>query len=158
MNEHSNPFSFKQLTKFTTLLLASLALLDMILPGQSFESIIEKITIRYEPYFNAVGNGHDSYAIVTEKHSFYIDEEAKEEISEGQEIQYRLSPLFKEIQHYQTEYTLGKTSSIRLFSGVFLPIFCILVIVLSFRFKERLSIITFVCQVATLANLIYLLN
>ncbi len=157
MSTQTNPSSFKQIAKYVTIFLSSLVLLDMFIPGPSYESVIQRITINYESYFNAAGNGHDSYAIETENHSFYIDEITKENFSEGEEIQYRLSPIFNEIQHFQTDSAVGKTSSMRLYSGIFLPVFCLLVIGLSFRLKERLSILTFVCQVLIIADLIYLL-
>lgn len=158
MRVQKTPFSYKRVAKYLILLLASLTLLDMILPGQPFKSVIVKININYEPYFNAAGNGHDSYAVVTEEHRFFIDQKDKEDLSEGHEINYRISPIFKEIQYYKSENIGSKIPSIRLFSGVFIPIFSIVIIGLSFRFSERLSIASFVCQVATLANLVYLLN
>lgn len=143
--------------KYIFLALSLLILLDSYTPGKEFESTIQSVSINYEPYFNAGGNGHDSYSIVTEDHSFYINEDEKDNFSKGNDISYRLSPIFKEVQQFESNDFKGSISSLRLYSGTLFPLFFIGVILLSFRLREKMSVLLFVTQVAIIADLIYLL-
>lgn len=148
----------KSIVKYSFLVICLVILFDTYIPGKSHQSSIKSISINYEQYFNAGGNGHYSFSIVTEDHSFYIDEKEKDNFSKGNNISYRLSPIFNEIQQFESESYQGSVSSLRLYTGTLFPILFMLIILLSFKYDERMGIVLFVTQVAIIANLIYLLN
>lgn len=158
MPDRDKPLNYTKIINYVFLLAALTILADSYWPGKSHKSTIERIAITYEPYFNAAGNGHNSYSIITQKHSFYIDEDEKDDFSEGSQIDYRLSPIFKEVQQFESNGYQGKLSSLRIYTGTLFPLFFITVILFSFRIKRKLSILLFVVQVALIANLVYLFN
>lgn len=157
MTNQSRQISLSLIAKYISIAFALIVLIDTYWPGTSYHSIIENIETTYEPHFNAGGAGHYSHALVTSKHRFYIDEKTKESLSIGENIDYRISLLFKEVQDYATEKESFKSSSLRLFTGTITPLLAIIIMLFSFKMPEKLSILVFVFQAGLLADAIYLI-
>jgi hypothetical protein len=144
--------------KYVTILIALVILFDHFYPGKSNETIIQSISANYQPYFNAGGNGHYSYAVSTPAHQFYVREEEADLMEEGQKVSYKTSLIFNEVQVFETSAVKGKKHSLFIFTGVVIPLLSILVMLASIRYKKSISTLTFVIQVCTIGDLVFLLQ
>jgi len=144
--------------KYVTIMIAMVILFDHFYPGKAIESTIASISADYQSYFNAAGNGHYAYTVETEEDQFYVSEAQGEMLEEGQLISYRISLLFKEVQTFQTDLVKGEKHSLSIFTGIMIPILAILVIMASFRYKKKISTLTFVMQVCLFGDLVFLMQ
>ncbi|WP_026464255.1 hypothetical protein [Adhaeribacter aquaticus] len=140
-------------------LLAIAMLIDFIIKGEISVEKIQTINQRKESYHNPAGYYHISWNIQTENHDFNISESFGLQAKQGQEIQVKISPIFKEINSVKNLET-GKEEvySLRIFSGLLLPVVVLITLAIGFKLKEKASTIVFVIEVIIFANLIYLLN
>ena len=150
--------SIKSLIKYACLLICLVTLADALIPGKGYESVIEEISQEYQPYFNAGGNGHFAYTVITADHQFSIDANDLFSIEEGEIISYRISRIFQEIQSYTSEGGIRNRNSLSNFTGLIIPLFGIFVILISLRTPEKYGTLTFVAEVLILANLIFILQ
>ncbi|PRY84323.1 hypothetical protein [Mongoliibacter ruber] len=140
--------------------IASLLILtDFLLPGIQFVKSEFEVKKELQQYFNAAGNSHFSYKVITDNHDFTISEGFAQEILDGQQtIQYRVSQIFQEVNGYGLADSKSTSMhSLRIFSGLILPLFVIITLFISFRKARSLNTLVFVLQVLLIADLLFLI-
>jgi hypothetical protein len=139
--------------------LTSLIILsDFILPGNVIVEEIIDVRKERQQYYNAARNHHFSYWVFTNSNNFSITEDFAKEIKKNQQIEFAVSPIFKEINSYRLLISGNEeTYSLRVLSGLVIPLALILVIGLAFKYERKMDILIFVLQVLLIADLMYLL-
>ncbi len=140
-----------------TLISALVIVIDFILPGKVFTEEIVNIEKEMQQYYNAAGNHHYSYTLITSKHHFTVSEDLAKS-AENEKIEYSVSLIFKEINRYKLLSSEKSTIySFRIASGLALPLIVIFTIIIAYKYKKRISILIFVLQIMLLANFIILI-
>ena len=144
---------------YSLFVLTSITILtDFILPGSVIVEEIIDVRKEKQQYYNAARNYHFSYRVFTSTHHFSITEDFAEEIKNNQQIEFAVSPIFKEINSYRLLNSGNREIySLRILSGLVIPLALILVIGLAFKYEKKMSILIFVIQVLVIADLIFLL-
>ncbi|WP_405201721.1 hypothetical protein [Dokdonia sp. LLG6352-1] len=154
---HNKPSTVPLAIYGVTALLALVTLLDFALPGTVYTEEVTRVQKKKQRYYNAGGNSHNSYEVVTPKHQFSVAEDIAKS-AEGTSVSYTVSLLCKEVNSYSILPSEDRTIySFRLVSGFVLPLLLLLVIGIKFRFKKDLSILLFVLQLLVVGNFIWLL-
>ena len=140
------------------LLAAMIILTDFILPGSVVVEEIIDVKKEKQQYYNAARNYHFSYSVFTRTHNFSITEDFAKEIKNNQQIEFAVSHIYKEINCYRLLNSGNREIySLRILSGLVIPLALILVIGLAFKYGKKMSILIFVIQVLVMADLIFLL-
>jgi hypothetical protein len=137
-------------------LLALIFVIDFLLPGTEITS--EAIAIKQvrQNYYNAGGNSHFSYILKTENENFIISNEFRKKILQGDTIIIKKSKIFNEVNSY-TFNNFSETYSLRLFSGLILPLLVILIIYLQKKFRLKNNTLSLIFKIMLIGNLIYVL-
>ena len=143
-------------TLFTVIALVIMA--DFIVPGKIITADIINIKKERQQYYNAAGNYHYSYKIITNEHQFSV-EEAFAQSAKGQtKIEYSLSRIFHEVNSYSLPTAKNKSFySLRIISGLALPIIALFSILMMLRYNKKIGVLVFVLQVLLIADLIFLI-
>ena len=141
-----------------TLVMSLIILIDFIIPGTAFADKEVSITRNIEKYYNAGGNSHNTYEVITSQHQFSVSEDFAK-LAPNQKIKYSVSLIFKEINRYGL-YASEKSEiySFRIASGLILPIIVIMVLIIAYRYRGGISILLSVLQIVLLINLILLMQ
>ncbi|WP_394751065.1 hypothetical protein [Spongiimicrobium salis] len=141
-----------------TVLLSLIVLLDFALPGKVFTEDVLDIKKTRQNYYNAAGNYHYSYKVVTAEHQFLVSEDFAK-LAQDEKIAYSVSWLFKEVNRHRLPANgVSSIYSLRMASGLILPLLVILMIAIAYGYKKRMSRLIFVLQVISVLNLILLLQ
>ena len=148
-----------RLTAYTiSILIALVIIADFALPGKIITDKIANIQKSLEEYYNAGGNYHYSYKISTDKHEFSVTEEFAVLVKENEEIEYSVSQIFKKVNWYKQPNSDDKSFySLRIASGLVLPLLVILSIFIAYRYKKKMNTLLFVLQILLIADLIFLI-
>lgn len=139
-------------------LAALVILVDFMLPGSIINEEIIGVQKEEQQYYNAAGNSHYSYQVVTSEHEFSVTEEFAESLQDHDKIEYSVSQVFKEVNWYSQPSPENKaTYSFRTMSGLVLPLLMLLSILVAYRFKKNIGILVFVLQALLIADLVFLL-
>jgi predicted PurR-regulated permease PerM len=153
---------FKKTQALTMALCAFLALIILIdygFGGKSFVEEIVSVDTSLQKYYNAGGNSHFSFRIQTANYEVPVSESFASLAEEGQELKVEISPLFGEVNASEILKAGHKeVYSLRLLSGLLLPILTLLVLAIGYRYKEKASTVVFVMEALTVADFIFVLN
>lgn len=139
-----------------TIVIALVILIDFTLPGKIFTEDVTNVERNREKYYNAGGNSHISYKVITSKHQFSVSEDFAKSV-ENKQIVYYESLIFKQINRHKLVSSEESTIySFRIVSGLVLPLMVITTILIAYFYKKELSILIFVLQVLLLGNFIML--
>jgi len=139
-----------------TILLALVVLIDFTLPGKVFTEDVIKVERKRENYYNAGGNSHISYKVITSKRQFSVSEDLAKSV-ENKQIEYSESLIFKEVNRHKLVSSEKSTIySFRLVSGLILPLIVIITILITYIYKKEMNILIFVLQVLLLGDYIIL--
>ncbi len=149
----------QQITYSIFVLIALVILADFAVPGSKHEQDIVEVKRERQNYYNAGGNYHYSYKVMTDDRRILVSEEFAQIIEEDDRIEYTVSPVFKEVNWHRLDAS-GKKSyySLRLASGLVLPILTIIAIVLFYRYNKGRAPIVFILQVLLFGDLIMLIT
>lgn len=148
----------KRLVYSLTLVIALVILMDFTLPGTLFTEYVTNIKKTRQNYYNAAGNYHYSYRVITPKHQFSVSRDFAKLVAD-KKVEYSVSLLFKKINSYRLQSSKkNEIYSFRIASGLVLPLLVIFTIVIAYIYKRRISILLFVLQVLLLANLALLIR
>ena len=155
---NKNKQSLQKLLYILFGILALVMVIDFIIPGTVVNNEIITLKRDRQQYYNAAQNHHYTYKVITNSHEFYITEDAATLNQNNKKIQYAVSKIFKEVNWYQLQAS-QKTSyySLRIISGLVLPVLFIITIAIVYRSKRNLDILVFVLHILLLANLIFLI-
>ncbi|MAN60204.1 MAG: hypothetical protein CMC08_10250 [Flavobacteriaceae bacterium] len=149
-----------RLTIYALFAVAALVILaDFSLPGTLRNDEIVKVQREKQRYYNAAGNYHYSYKVVTTTDKFLVSETFAKAALIGQDITYTVSPLFSEVNWYRSRAAEGNSYfSLRIVSGLVLPLFLLLALTVAYSRKWKIGSILFILQVLLLADLMYLIS
>ena len=140
--------------------LASLIILiDYLFPGRTINDTIISLKKERQQYYNAAGNHHYTYQVITSEHQFWIEAEHAA-IAEGNvKIEYAISRIFNEVNWYKLHSSEKRaTYFLRTLSGLVIPLLTIVTILAAAYFKKNISTLIFVFQVMLIADLIFLMR
>ena len=154
----SKPSLTTYISFVATLLVSLLILADFFIPGTTHHQEITRVEKARQQYYNAAGNSHYSFRVISPTHSFPVSESLGTALYSGDSISFQTSPVFAQINWSQTQASEQKhRHSLRLFSGLILPLLCIILITLIHRKGWKADTFIFVLQVMLVADLVYLL-
>lgn len=139
-------------------IIAFVIILDFTLPGKVYTEQVVELERQVQRYYNAGGNSHNSYEIITSKHRFTAEESFAKE-ARNKEISYTVSRIFSEVNWHRIVPD-GKSTvhSFRLATGLIFPILVMIVLFISYRYNKNWNTLLFVLQFFLLADLFYLLK
>lgn len=139
-------------------LIATIILLDFSLPGTEFTEDVVKIKRERQNYYNAGGNYHYTYEIVTPTRTFTVSKSTAEAARDSK-INYTVSSIFEEVNSYSVK-DLDKRSihSFRLVSGLVYPLIVLLFLFIAYKYNKNWATLLFVLQVVLLADLFLLMQ
>lgn len=139
-------------------LIAVIIITDFTLPGKVFTKDIIAIKKEKQQYYNAAKNYHFSYELTTNKHQFLVTKDFVKSNWKNNKVNYSVSLIFKEVNWYKlTTSTIKSYYSLRILSGLILPLLVLTAMAFSYYYKKNLDIFIFVLQALLLADLIYLI-
>lgn len=139
-------------------IIALIILIDFIAPGSVITSDIVRVKKELQQYYNAGGNQHYSYQIITPEHHFSVTKDFAQEIKNSQQITYTVSPIFNEVNRYGLTSSKNKTMySLRVISGFIIPFFALITILLAYKLKDKIDVLVFVINALLIGNLVFLL-
>ena len=139
-------------------ILSLLMLVDFLIPGKVFESQTVKVFSKHQDYNNAGGNSHQAYFIRTDEHKFWVTRDFALLARDQQELTYSISRIFKEVNwSYLPAAEVKHRGSLRIASGLVIPILLLIAVAVIFKLKKGLGIFFFILQVLFLAVLVFLL-
>ena len=142
-----------------TILLSLIILFDFLIPGQAHNEEVQEIEQKRQQYYNAAQNSHCTYHIITQENRFIVSQEFAKQLAVGDEVTYSVSHIFREVNGYgKSDSDQMGQHSMRIFSGLVIPLLAIVVMIIGIRFKEKMGIVRFVIQVLLIADLIYLIQ
>ena len=151
----------KSLTKilnYLCLFLALIILSDFLYSSNTYKDSITEKTTHFESYYNAGGNSHVSKSIKTSQLAFNCSNSFYETSNVGDSLIISTSYLFNKVNAYQNLKTQrSETYSLRILTGLIVPLLVLLIGLISFKIKDKMSILVFVSQIALVANLMYLI-
>ena len=122
------------------IVIALIIIADFILPGRVIEDDIIEVNRELEKYYNAGGNYHYSYNLVTSSHQFSVDEAFANSLPENGKIVYSVSPIVNEVNWYKLQDANRSTSySLRTMTGVLVPVICVLVLLASLFYTRKIG-------------------
>lgn len=143
----------------TCALIAMVILVDFALPGTIINDQIVDVKKERQQSYNAARSYHYSYKIITNEHKFLVEKEMVEQELRHERVEYAVSPIFQEVNWYRLLSSSDKSfHSLRLASGLILPIITTILIFVALRFNKKLGKLVFIAQVLLPANLIFLLT
>ena len=152
-------FTFRRSLYGIFILVALVILIDFILPGRVINEVIIELNRERQQYYNAAQNAHYSYKVTTREHQFWVEADFAAGVQDHEKIQYAVSRIFKEVNWYRLVSSENRaTYSLRILSGLVLPLLAIISIIIAFRFKKNIDTLLFVLQTLLIADLVYLLT
>lgn len=141
------------------ILIALTIIADFAVFGTVFNEDIVDVKKNREQYYNAAKNHHHSYKVITNTNEFSVSEDFASSPWEDQKIEYSVSRVFKEVNWYKLHTAQSKSFySLRIASGLILPLLTLLAMFLAPRIKKDITIPVFVLQVLLIADLIFLIQ
>ena len=139
-------------------IIALIILIDFIAPGSVINSDIVHVKKERQQYYNAGGNQHYSYQVITPEHHFSVTKNFAQEIKNNQQITYTVSPIFNEVNRYGLASSKNKTMySLRVISGFIIPFFALITILFAYKLKDKIDILVFVFKALLIGNFVFLL-
>ncbi|MFK7786926.1 MAG: hypothetical protein AB8B56_17525 [Crocinitomicaceae bacterium] len=138
-------------------LIALLILSDFLIPGTIYNQEIHSIQKEHQQYFNAGGNSHVSFKVTTDEHEFSVSEEFADTTEEGTMIEYAVSGIFRETNWYQLHSKRSEIHSLRIFTGLIIPLIVLVAMGLSYFLKRKMETLVFVLQLLLVLDMIYLI-
>ena len=149
-----------RLSLYVIITLAALVILvDFVSPGKIINDEIIAVKRERQQYYNAAKNYHYSYKVNTSRHKFLVAEDFAELELVNKKIDYSVSRIFKKVNWYRLHSSENKSFySLRILSGLVIPLLTIISIYVTFRYKKEIDILVFILQVLLIADLIYLIT
>ena len=68
---------------------------DFIVPGRIVQNEILQVKKERQQHYNASGNAHYAYKVITDERQFWVEEDFAESVQGGEKIEYSVSRVFK---------------------------------------------------------------
>ena len=152
-------FTLRQALYGIFVLVALVIIIDFGLPGKVVNEAIIEVKRERQQYYNAAQNAHYSYKVITDTHQFFVEEDFATSIQAHEEIEYSVSRIFKEINWARILPSGSRAVySLRILSGLLLPLLAIVSILVAYRFKKNIDTLVFVLQALLIADLIFIMT
>ncbi len=140
-------------------LVALVILSDFVLPGKRIDDEITRVQKVLQRHYNASRNYHHSFKVVTGQHTFSVSEDFAQSAQDQEKIEYSVSPLFKEVNWCRI-LPAGRRSfySLRIMSGLALPLVAIMFILLAYRFKWNIDLLVYLLTPLLIADVVFLMG
>lgn len=139
------------------IIVSLIILTDFILPGKVVSDEIVMVKKEIQQHKTS-SKYHDSYKIITNTHQFSVSEDFVSLVSVKDNIVYSVSSIFNEVNWYRLLTTEKKdVYSLRIITGLIVPLFTIVLIVIANRFNYQIGTLVFLAHIFLIADLIYLL-
>ena len=136
---------------------AFIIFLDFVLPGQMHNEQVSAIRKTLQRSYNAAKNHHFSYGLQTERFYFPVSEKFAENIAEGQSVLFKVSPIFKKVNSYESlESGESGVYSLRLVSGLIVPLLAMIILGMTITFRKY-AVPALIIKTLIFLDLIYLL-
>ena len=140
-------------------LAALVIIIDFVSPGTKVQDGVVNVQKERQQYYNAARNYHYSYKIITSEHSFLVTEDFANLALPNKKIEYSISRIFKQVNWYKLLSSENKSFySLRVASGLILPLLLISAIFVAFRYNKRIGTIIYILQILLIADLIFLIT
>ncbi|OIQ39926.1 MAG: hypothetical protein BM563_03355 [Bacteroidetes bacterium MedPE-SWsnd-G1] len=140
------------------LIIALVIILDFSLPGKVYAEDAVTIEKELQRYYNAGGNYHYSYEVVTPERRFAVSETFANEVR-GKSISYSVSLIFNQVnKHGLANSSKTNIYSFRIASGLVYPLFVIFILFIHYKYNKNWTTLLFVLQVILLADLFLVMN
>lgn len=137
--------------------MALIILLDIVLTGSVHTAKVETVRKTLQKQYNAAANHHFSYGIDTKNFYFPVSEHFANNVEKGQTVKFKVSPIFNKVNSYESLESGEKgTYSLRLVSGLIIPVLAILFLGVHFKFR-KLGALALIIRILLLFDLVYLL-
>ena len=157
MKNNQHKLRLSLYTIFT--IIALVILTDFVSPGSIVNDEILHVQKERQQSYNAARNYHYSYKVITSEHEFLVTEDFAALELENEKIEYSVSRIFKEVNWYRLLSSENKSFySLRIASGLVLPLLTIMLIFVAFRFKKKIGTLVYIAQILLLADLIFLMT
>ena len=157
MNKYQRKLRLSLYAIFALIVLVIIA--DFVLPGRIINDEIINVKSERQQYNNAARNEHYSYKIITSEHQFSVTENFAKLVQKHEKIEYSVSLIFKEVNWYKLLSSENRAFySLRIISGLVLPLLVIISILAAYRFKKNLDILLFVLKILLISDLIFLMT
>ena len=140
-----------------TILLSLIIAIDFTLPGAIVSEQIEAIKKERQQYYNAAQNHHFSYKVITATNNFFVSSDFAQLNGKNTAIKYEVSPLFKEVNWYKSDTSRTFQYSLRLYSGLLIPIALLLALLISFKTTYNIDILIFIFRILLFGDFIFVL-
>lgn len=157
MNNHPNkPL---HLVHAAFALAAMIILIDFVWPGSIVNDAIKEVKQTRQQYYNAARNYHYTYKVVTSQHKFLVSADFAATDLVDEKIEYTVSLIFKEVNRYRLVSSKEKSYySLRIASGLVLPMLFLIALVAVYRYKKNLGIGLLILQIILIGDLILLMT
>lgn len=150
---------FQFVLSFTYISIALLILLDLAIPGKRISETILNVQSELQQHYNASGNYHYSYKVLTENHQFSVSKDLAQVDWQGRILNFSVSRIFGEVNWYRMTSKATKSyHPLRILSGLVVPLLMLITLFIRYRSKKKLDILLFILQFLFIANLIYLIR
>ncbi len=140
-------------------LLAVVILIDFCWPGNVTNDAIKEVTKTRQQYYNAARNYHYTYKVATSQHKFLVSKGFTKSELINERIEFAVSPIFKEVNWYRLLTSESKSYySLRIASGLILPLLFLIALVVVYRFKKNLGLGLLILQIIIIGDLILLMT
>ncbi len=146
-------FTYSLLNKIF-IIISLVILLDYFSFSKQYNNEIISIAQQKQQYYNAARNSHNTYKLNTKTHSFYISGTFASKVKIGDQVTYDTSLLFNEVNSYHLKNEKKEFFSLRLFSGLILPLLSILLFLI---IRKKNHIILLIVKILIIFDLIYLI-
>lgn len=134
-------------------------LLDFALPGRVVQDKILEVKSERQQHYNASGNYHYSYKIITQAKQFSVPEYFANQAQEGEDIEYAVSLIFKEVNWYRLFSSDGKSYySLRILTGLVLPLLILFLFYMVYQYRWKIKLLVFILQLLLIVDLVFLIG
>lgn len=138
--------------------LSLIIILDFSLSGASIKEKVIGVNTTIESHNNAGGNSHFSFKIRTQNYAFTVSESFAHLIKNEDELNLSITPFFEEVNTVRLSSGESEIHSLRLISGLILPLLIIIALALGYKIGNRWNNIVFVFEVLAFADLVFLVR
>ncbi|WP_348721650.1 hypothetical protein [Tenacibaculum sp. 190130A14a] len=138
-------------------MIALIILADFVIPAETVNEKIIKVEREIENYYNAGGNSHNTYKVITNSYKFSVEEDFAKLARGKENISFGVSMIFNKVNWYTLNLSNGKSfHSLRIASGFVLPLLFIIAFFVAHRFKKNINTIVLILKVLLIIDIIYL--
>ncbi len=141
------------------IVVALIIIVDFSFPTTPMAVTVVDVKTTQQQYYNAGGNMHFSYSIITEDSSFSVSETFAREVQKKDTINVYRSIILNEVNAIKsTETDLQEIYSLRWFTGMIIPLVLLLLCIQKLIGIKRLNTVFLIAQIIFFMNVAFLIT